>query len=186
MIAGLRRHLAAAAVLVAAGGVGCAGDNKETTWVQFNAEDQTLVVDVLPLDSAPGEPIELVLLSNLRRTEVGVAAITPGSGPVRTEHEVTVDIYDGSVGEEGSNWADVVGRVTVIIDSEAVEDLDDDGDLDSRGEGEFELAQDSANPGAWARTFQSLGANDERRSDSFTIVLWQPEELGTATDTTEQ
>lgn len=147
----------------------CDKNKQETTWIQFNADDQTLVVEVLPEGSPVGDPIEIVLMSNLRRTEVGVAAVTPGSGPVGTEHLLTVDVADA--------WEEIVGRVTVVVDSEAVKDLDGDGEPDSRGEGEFELLHDSADLGAWALSLQSLGAKDETRDDRFEVVLWQPEDL---------
>ncbi len=144
-------------------------DSGEITWVQFNAADQVLEVGVLPVGEPMGEAVSLDLLSNLGRTEVGVAAVDPGSGPVGTEHLVTVDVYDAFE-------ADVL-RVTVFITAEPVSDLDGDGDNDSRNEDEYELTQDSADLGAWAMGFTSLGEDNERRTDSFTFFLWQPEEI---------
>lgn len=156
---------------------GCNPD--EIVWIPFNADDQTLVVEVLPVGSPVGDAVSLDLLSSLGRTDVGVAAVDPGSGPVGTSHQITVDVLD--------DFEAIVGRVTVVVDSEAVSDLDGDGEPDSRGEGEYELRQDSADPGAWALTVQSLGADDETREDRFTVHLWQPEELAATTtaETTE-
>ena len=150
-------------------------DSGEITWVQFNADDQVLEVEVLPVGEPAGEPVSLALLSNLGRTEVGVAAVDPGSGPVGTEHLVTVDVYDAFE-------IDVL-RVTVFITAEPVSDLDGDGDNDSRSEDEYELQQDSADIGAWAMSFKSLGEDNERRTDSFTFFLWQPEEIVDSTPT---
>jgi hypothetical protein len=158
--------LIAPAVLAACG-------EDEITWVQFNADDQVLEVEVLPVGEPAGEPVSLALLSNLGRTEVGVAAVDPGSGPVGTDHLVTVDVYDA--------FEEEVLRVTVFILTEAVSDLDGDGEPDSRSEEEHELRQDSADLGAWALEFKSLGADDERRTDQFTFFLWQPEDIATGT-----
>ncbi len=153
---------------------GCTAD--EIVWVPFNAEDQNLEVEVLPVGSEIGEPITIDLMSNLGLTNVGVAGIDPGSGPVGTEHLVTVEVFDEFEG--------YVGRVTVGVNPEATEDLDGDGEVESRGSEEYEMLQDSADPGSWALTVQSLGSDDERRDDTFTIVLWQPEEL--VPETTEK
>lgn len=155
---------------------GCQGD--DITWIEFNATNETLVVEVLPEGEPEGEPITLDLMSNLGRTNVGTATIDPGSGPVGTYHLVAVDVFDA--------YEAIVGRVTVEVQTEAVADLDDDGEKDSRGEGLYELEHDSADPGAWAMTLQSLGAADETREDEFTFVLWQPEELAPATATEEE
>jgi hypothetical protein len=152
---------------------GCQGD--DIAWVEFNATGETLFVEVLPEGELEGDPISLDLMSNLGRTNVGIAGVTPGSGPVGTLHVVTVDVFDA--------YETIVGRVTVEVKSEAVADLDEDGENDSRGEGLYELEHDSADPGAWALTLQSLGGADEMREDKFTIVLWQPEELAPATTT---
>ncbi len=154
--------------MFALGAVAC--DNKgKVVWVEFNAPDQTIKVEVLPAGSPEGEDTTLELLSNLGRTVVGEALVSPGSAPVGTEHLLAVDVLD--------DFEEIVGRVTVVVDTEAVKDLDDDGEADSRGEGEFELLRDSADPGAWALTLQSLGADDESRTDRFTVVLWEKDSL---------
>lgn len=154
-------------LLLAVGAAGCTAD--EIVWVPFNAEDQALEVQVLPTGSEVGEAVAIDLMSNLGLTNVGVAGIDPGSGPVGTEHLVTVEVFDEFEG--------YVGRVTVGVNPQAIEDLDGDGEVESRGAEEYELLQDSADPGSWALTVQSLGRDDERRDDRFVIVLWQPEEL---------
>jgi hypothetical protein len=162
-----RRLSPLGALLALAAASGCTDD--EIVWVPFNAEDQTLEIEVLPEGSEIGDPVGLDLMSNLGLTNVGVAGIDPGSGPVGTEHLVTVEVFD--------EFETFVGRVTLGVNPEATKDLDGDGEIESRGSEEYEMLQDSADPGSWALTVQSLGADDERRQDTFTIVLWQPEEL---------
>jgi hypothetical protein len=146
------------------------GEGNDTTWVQFNAdEDQYLEVEVLPVGDPAGAPITLDLVSNIGRTVVGTAEIDPGSGPVGTDHVVAVDVFDDFELE--------VQRVTVFISAEPVSDLDGDGVDDARSETEYELLHDSADLGAWARSFESHGEPDERRTDAFTFFLWEPEIL---------
>lgn len=172
------RHLASLALVGLS--AACNPDAK-SVWVEFNAPNQTLQVEVLPAGSDVGDDLTLELLSNLGRTVVGEALVSPGSGPVGTEHLLAVDVLD--------DFEDLVGRVTVVVETGAVKDLDGDGEPDSRGEGEYELAQDSADPGAWALTLQSLGGDREHRTDRFTVILWEEEtvaEIQTATTTTTE
>jgi hypothetical protein len=167
------------AIFLALFSVAC--DDDELVWVPFNAEGERLKVgvgeEVIPCP-AEGEPAlegELIcridLYSNLGVTLVGEAMVDPASGPVGTEHFVTVIVFD--------DFETLVGRATVIVDSEAISDLDGDGEPDSRGEGEFEMRRDSADIGAYALTLQSMGSEGESRLDTFTIQLYQPEELAT-------
>jgi len=146
------------------------GEGDDTTWVQFNAEDnQYLEVEVLPVGDAAGEPVSLDLLSNIGLTVVGTAEIDPGSAPVGTDHLVSVEIFD--------DFELQVQRVTVFIASEPVSDLDGDGVDDARSNSEYELLHDSADLGVWARSFESHGEDDERRTDAFQFFLWEPEVL---------
>ena len=146
------------------------GEGNDTTWVQFNAEDdQYLEVEVLPVGDVTGAPVTLDLLSNIGLTVVGTAEIDPGSGPVGTDHLVAVNVFD--------DFELQIQRVTVFISSEPVSDLDGDGVDDARSESEYELLHDSADLGAWARSFESHGADDEHRTDAFTFFLWEPEIL---------
>lgn len=178
------------AILVLGLLVGCKDD--EIVWVQFNEDGQELKVEVTAADSPAvpcvAEPLPedtaapscefpeaepptcgLVLKSNLGLTPVGFASIDPASGPIGTEHTVAVTLCD--------EFESLVGRATVLVDTEAVSDLDGDGEPDSRGEGEFDLRRDSADVGTYALTLQSLGSEGETRTDTFTIRLFQPEEL---------
>jgi hypothetical protein len=162
--------------LLALGLVGCNKD--EITWVAFNAPDQTLEVDVLPEGSPVGDPVSIDLLSNLGQTKVGTATVDPGSGPVGTEHVLTVLVLE--------DYQDRVGRASVEVKSEAVSDLNGDGKDDARQNDGYDLRQDSANPGLFAITLESLGTADEARTDEWTVHLWTPQELtdGTTAATT--
>ncbi|MEQ1564855.1 MAG: hypothetical protein ABMA64_04390 [Myxococcota bacterium] len=155
---------------------GC--NQEELTWVAFNADDQVLTIQVLPEGSPTGEAVSLDLLSNLGRTVVGSATVDPGSGPIGTSHLLTVDVLD--------EFEALVGRASVEVVSEAVTDLDGDGEPDPRDNDGYDLRQDSADPGAYAITLQSLGDADEAREDEFVLHLWTAEELSsTPTGTTE-
>lgn len=159
-----------------------AGCNKdEIVWVQFNEDGQSLQIEVGPpitpcaLEQTPtaiatiDPACQIELKSNLGLTPVGTATIDPLAGPVGTEHQVSVIVFD--------EFESLVGRATVVVETEAVSDLDDDGEPDSRGEGEFDLERDSADVGAYALMLQSLGAEGEERTDTFTIRLYEPQEL---------
>ncbi|HHO54499.1 MAG TPA: hypothetical protein ENK18_27410 [Deltaproteobacteria bacterium] len=147
---------------------GC--DNADLVWVPFNSGDQELSILVQPdCTDEQAAPSVLELQSSLRKRHVGDAVVTPGCGAVGTEHELAVEVFD--------EWQDLVGRVTVTVISEAVSDLDGDGEADSRGEQVYDLRRDSADIGVYAITLQSQGAPGETREDVFQIVLFQPESL---------
>lgn len=131
-----------------AAGCGLGGD---AGWVRFNADDQDLTVQVGP--GALADPQTLTLLSTTESVEIGEAVLTPGGGPVGTEHSVIVTVLDA--------YEEQVGRVTVLTEGE-------------RGTQTHLLVQDSADPGLWQVSVQSLGAEDETREDVFTIRLWTP------------
>ena len=154
---------------------GC--NDGEIVWVQFNKDGQALKVEVGP-DEAPcpedaaqaaerGCLIELE--SNLGVTQVGTATVDPASGPVGTNHLVTVIVFD--------DFEALVGRATVVVSSTRTSDPDGDGESEPREGVEFEMRRDSADIGAYALTLQSLGAPVETGTDTFTIRLFQPEEL---------
>ena len=168
------RHLLPVLLTVAI--LGCKDD--EITWVAFNAPHEVLPVDVLPEGSPVGDLVSIDLLSSLGQTKVGTATADPGSGPVGTSHVVTIRVLE--------DYVDRVGRVSVEVKSEAVSDLDDDGQDDGRENDGYDLRQDSADPGLYAITLESLGAADEQRQDEFTIHLWTPKDLqsGTTSATT--
>lgn len=128
----------------------------ESEWARFNAEDDTLVVEVT---AAPelGAPLSRALRSSSGEVEVGEASMTPGSGPIGTTHEVRVDV--------NSAFAARVERVEVVANS---------GD---RGEWTIQLEQDSADAGLWIREVTSFGDEGEVRSDVFTFDLYELKEV---------
>lgn len=152
-------------VFVALGLSACT--NNGSGWVDFNAPDQQFVVEVTAEGTAPGPMISLDLESNVGGVPLGIATLDPGSGPVGTKHELHVDVFD--------DFQEQVGRASVEVDSEAVSDLDGDGEPDSRGVLEYELPRDSADSGVFELTLQSQGAVGEVREDLFTVHLWTPD-----------
>ena len=48
-------------------------------------------------------------------------------------------------------------------------------DAGERGADEIELYQDSASDGSWAIELESLGAEGETRTDTFTVRLFEPD-----------
>jgi len=139
----------------------------EITWVQFNTDGDTLFVEVGGDEPASqttrcqqepslcdGLEACICLRSSLLAEDVGYATIDPAFGPVGTRHVLEVEVSD--------DFQDIVQRATVIASSE-------------RGDDELELRQDSADPGNWAVTLESLGAPDEQRTDVLEILLYEPD-----------
>lgn len=138
------------ALAIAAGALaGCPGDEEE--WSRFNAATDVLEVQV---GAEIGDPTTIELHSTTGSNVVGEATITPGSGPVGTDHELTVMVAPG--------YEDAVERVSVQTDA---------GD---RGIEVHELVQDSAEHGLWWRILTSVGETDETRTDTLEIQLWEP------------
>ncbi len=134
---------------------------EEVDWVRFNSDD-TLEVQVVDSEEL-GDAVEADLYSTTGAVVVGQASVDPGSGPVGTDHLVTVEVLDA--------WQDMVGLVTVQTDS------------GERGVEEHELVQDSADHGMWIRTLTSAGAEGEERTDTFTVLLWAEDPDAEAADT---
>jgi len=119
-------------------------------WVRFNGDDQ---VDVeVTADPEPGDPVSIDLTSTTGAVVIGTATVDPGSGPVGTDHVVTVLVDEAYSGD--------VGRVVVSTDA------------GSRGVEDHTLQQDSADHGLWVRTLTSQGAEGEERTDTFTFELF--------------
>lgn len=134
------------------------GCNKDdTVLLPFNAEDDVVKVHVGP------EPIEqdpscdeglacTELHSYVEGAVIGTSTVEPAWGPVGTTHRLLAVI--------GDEWEDRIDRVTVAVDGQ-------------RGEAEYELDRDRANPGAWGLSLESHGTPDEVRVDRWTILLWE-------------
>ena len=76
--------------------------------------------------------------------------------PVGTLHTVTVEVLD--------DYAEDVDRATVVTAS------------DGRGKDEYDLDRDSAGEGIWVFELNSVGEDDEVRTDTFTFRLYEEEE----------
>ncbi|MFT4627235.1 MAG: hypothetical protein ACI8PZ_005916 [Myxococcota bacterium] len=149
------RVLSAACLIVLAC-TSLSGCNKdEIIWDRVNGTDDTLMVIVTP-EGVLGDAIAIDLTPVLNRSNtLGTATVDPGSGPVGTEHELTVELSE--------DVEELVQRVTVKVSAQG------------RGSEEWELRRDPAFIGTWGISVESLGAPDEgRREDSFNVRLWTP------------
>lgn len=130
-------------------GLGC-GEETEENFTQFNATTDTLTVSIAP--DAVETPTEIELRSSTGQVIVGTALLTPGGGPVGTEHQLVVEVSD--------TWQGQVEEVVISVDS---------GD---RGVEEFTLKRDSADPGYHQIDIISVGDEGEIREDIVTIQLF--------------
>jgi hypothetical protein len=136
-------------VLVA---LGC-NKKEEVTYEQFNAEDDTVDIEVGVEKALPAVTTELH--STTGEVIVGTAEVDPGGGPIGTEHEIVVIVVD--------DYEEIVDRVTVRTYSP------------DRGKDEYELEPDSADEGYYKKTLVSVGQDDEVRTDTLTFRLWDVE-----------
>ena len=130
-------------------GIGSCLQGGATYWAPYNHNADSLSVSV---GVEAGEDATLELSSTTGMTVLGTATISPGSGPVGTEHVVSVHLDEPFEVD--------VGRVSVEAES-------------VRGITLHKLIQDSADPGLWVVSVTSLGDDDEVRDDTFRFVLWQ-------------
>ncbi len=142
-------------------GYDCQKDT-EPNWVQFNGSDDSVTIEVGAADLL--DPVVVDLTSSVTSLVVGSATVTPGGGPVGTEHTLLVVVED--------EWENDVERVTVRTES---------GD---RGADEYELEPDPADEGYYGLVIVSVGEEGEQRSDELTFRLWyDSEEVSTGDDT---
>ena len=148
--------------------VACSTD--EIVPEQLNAEQQDLVVLVqAECTVEQTDPPEIRLLSNVGGIDLGFARITPGCGPVGTEHMLFVELDD--------EFQDLVDEARITAIPEAASDFDGDGTNDARDRATYTLERDGADSGVFAITLQSLGAPDETREDRWRVTLLSfPEE----------
>jgi len=137
-------------------GLGC-GEESDSDLDQFNATTDAFNVSIAP--DADLTPQEIELRSSTGQVVVGTALITPGGGPVGTEHQIVVEVAD--------TWQGQVEEVIVSVDS---------GD---RGIEEFTLKRDSADPGYHQIDIISVGEEGEVREDTFTVKLFANETQST-------
>lgn len=137
-------------------GLGC-GEESDSDLDQFNATTDAFNVSIAP--DADLTPQDIELRSSTGQVVVGTALITPGGGPVGTEHQIVVEVAD--------TWQGQVEEVIVSVDS---------GD---RGIEEFTLKRDSADPGYHQIDIISVGEEGEVREDTFTVKLFANETQST-------
>lgn len=121
-----------------------------TTWKQYNAEDNSVVIEVGMAEVLPA--VTTALTSNTGAVELGAASVDPGGGPIDTMHTIEVQIE--------SAYAEDIDRVSVRLDA---------GD---RGVDEFNLEADSTGEGIWVLQVRSVGEAGETRTDTLTFRLW--------------
>ena len=85
--------------------LGCS--SVETSWTQYNAEDDAVTVQVGSADLLPA--VSAALHSNTGAVEVGSGAVDPGGGPVGTIHTIRVEVLE--------TYKDSVDRVSVRTSS---------------------------------------------------------------------
>jgi hypothetical protein len=122
----------------------------EVDWLQYNAESDSLEVQVGAVEVQ--EDGSVALYSSTGLVEIGIGTISPGGGPIGTEHSILVTVSD--------DYANDVDRVSIRTDSEA------------RDEDEYDLESDSAGEGLYATTLVSVGDDGEVRTDTLTFRLW--------------
>ncbi len=130
---------------------GCNGGDSGAVWVRFNHPDDAIGIDIK--NDEPGEDIYADILSTTGEAIVGDIRISPGSGPVGTEHLLVVTVFTA--------YEDRVRKVELQAFS------------GPRGVLEFDPEQDSADLGIWVARLTSYGEEGEERHDSFGIDLWE-------------
>ena len=152
-IASSPRHASAAVAGVLGLGLlaatGCNKDN-EIKYDQYNADNDSLTIEV-GIDELL-DPVEIGLMSSTGQVEVGLARVDPGGGPIGTNHDIVIEVYDA--------YQDVVDRASVRLKSP------------NRGSDEADLEQDSADEGVYLITLESVGDEGEQRVDTLTFRLW--------------
>jgi hypothetical protein len=125
-------------------------EEEKIEYDRFNASADALGLEV----GAPEvlDPVAVDLHSSTGEIVVGYAEVDPGGGPIGTEHDMVVVVYD--------DYQDDVDRVSVRIESP------------DRGEDEYDLIQDSADEGYYKIRLESQGAEGEQRTDTLTFRLW--------------
>ena len=129
-------------------------ESEEENYNLFNAASDSFEVSVGIAEETEAQVIELH--SSTGQVIVGSATLTPGGGPIGTEHQLIVEVEN--------TWETEVSRAVLIINSGA------------RGEKEYILNRDSADAGYHQVDIQSVGEVDETRTDIFTIQLYVEED----------
>jgi hypothetical protein len=130
---------------------GCQKD-EGATWLRFNGDEDETYLEVTASEDL-GDPAVIGLRSTTGATVVGSAVVEPGSGPVGTDHVVTVVLDEA--------YAERVQRVDMRAASE------------SRGSRLFPMEQDSADLFKWVLDLTSYGVEGEERVDVLSFELYE-------------
>ena len=149
---------------------GC-GEDEKTTFELFNCEEDVgsiyvgvdEIVDGEACSNLGGYDVEGdgIARFKLRSSScdlpddvnVGEVAVSPCGGPIGTEHQVVVTVFD--------IYKQDVAKVTARLESP------------NRGEDEYTMQADSADEGLYKLTLVSVGSEGEQRDDLLQIKLWK-------------
>jgi len=125
-------------------------EDEKTEYEPYSSHDDAVHVKVG--DAELLEDVSTEVLSNTGANVVGEATVSPGGGPIGTEHVLTA-----SVTVENRY---IVDRVSVEITSP------------HRPERELDLVRDSEDRGLFVLDLVSVGEEGESRTDIFTFKFW--------------
>jgi len=125
-------------------------EDEKTEYEAFSSHEDDVHVKVGSADLLEDASTEI--LSNTGANLVGEATVSPGGGPIGTEHMLTA-----TVSEENQY---IVDRVSVEISSP------------HRPEREVDLVRDSEDRGLFVLDLVSVGEEGESRTDIFTFKFW--------------
>ena len=117
---------------------------------QFNAHEESL--EVLVGIPSLQEDVSRTLFSSTGLIEVAGAIISPGGGPIGTTHQIQVQILE--------EYMEEVQEVRIDINS------------GERGTQQYTLTPDSAQPTLFVLELESVGDQNEQRTDTFEFSLW--------------
>ena len=134
-------------------------ESSEDSYNLFNSDTDQFEVSIGIEEETEVETLDLH--SSTGQVIVGTATLSPGGGPIGTEHQLVIEVEN--------TWETDVTQVILMIDS---------GD---RGTKEYVLDRDSADAGYHQIDIQSVGEEGEVRTDLFIIQLYAEEESVTST-----
>ena len=123
---------------------GVGGDEEDSNYIQFNSPDDAFIVEVGTAELGEEQLIELH--SSTGQVIVGSATLSPGSGPVGTEHQLVV---------------------IVIILGKLVEQVRLEVDSGERGLEDRYFKSRFCRPGYHTIDIVSVGEENETRTDTF-------------------
>lgn len=117
---------------------------------QFNAQDESL--EILVGISDIQDDASKTLYSTTGLVDIATATISPGGGPIGTYHQIQVLIFE--------EYMEEVQEVRIDIETGV------------RGTQQYTLTPDSAQPSLYVLELESVGNEEEERTDVFYFSLW--------------